>query len=303
MKYFEDDYRKKIRLKEINEKIQEKKKRNRTYLKGQRGVRRYYDYDKAFAEEYDYEEDKPEDERQIKCVFTKDLRRQKLFAYLKYLKGRKILVRDLAWKFAVTERTIQHDLRFLEENGFIKTQINKTLKGKMTKNSYIVNKNKEKDLPFENTYLGVCFIVKKDDGIYVLTETNYKAKELAVTNFKPMNDCYFRLPQVKLKLEKRIDEKSFNVATKILGSKFEKEYNGLIYFGYYDKKTKRIDYENDCKPYIEHRKTKIIFTWFLLTKSIVIPKGFMWIKLDKCNRKIKHTLVNKCLSKIKDVLG
>ena len=126
--------------------------------------------------------------------------------YRKKIRLKEILVRDLAWKFAVTERTIQHDLRFLEENGFIKTQINKTLKGKRTKNSYIVKKNKEKDLPFENTYLGVCFIVKKDDGIYVLTKTNYKAKELAGINFKPMNDCYFRLPQVKLKLEKRIDE-------------------------------------------------------------------------------------------------
>ena len=116
-------------------------KQNITYLKGQRGVRKYYDYDKldelGFDEVYDKEKDRP-----IKCVFTKNLRREKLFAYLKYLKGRKVLIRDLAWKFAVTERTIQSDLKFFEDNGFIERKTNKTHIGRMTKNSYIVNKNK-----------------------------------------------------------------------------------------------------------------------------------------------------------------
>lgn len=42
------------------------------------------------------------------------------------------------------KRTIQSDLRWLENNGFIVTQKNKTYKGKQTKNSYIVNLEKEK---------------------------------------------------------------------------------------------------------------------------------------------------------------
>ena len=93
---------------EREERIKYIKAQRRSYLKGKRGVRLYYDRD--------YYED---EEAQIKCVFTRDLRREKLFAYLKYLNGKKVFVRDLAWKFAVTERTIQSDLKFLIDNGYI----------------------------------------------------------------------------------------------------------------------------------------------------------------------------------------
>ena len=145
-------------------------KQNKTYLKGQRGVRKYYDYDKldelGFDEVYDKEKDRP-----TKCVFTKNLRREKLFAYLKYLNSKKVLVRDLAWKFAVTERTMQSDLKFFVDNGFIERKVNKTHIGRMTKNSYIVNKNKEKDLELNDQYLFVLFITKKDDKYYILTKT------------------------------------------------------------------------------------------------------------------------------------
>lgn len=48
-------------------------------------------------------------EGQVKCVYTKDLRLEKLFGYLKYLNGIEILIRDLAFHYAVTERTIQPD--------------------------------------------------------------------------------------------------------------------------------------------------------------------------------------------------
>lgn len=109
---------------EREEQIKYIKAQRRSYLKGKRGVRLYYDRD--------YFED---EEAQIKCVFTRDLRREKLFAYLKYLNGKKVFVRDLAWKFAVTERTIQSDLKFLIDNGYIERQINKTFKGRQTKNS------------------------------------------------------------------------------------------------------------------------------------------------------------------------
>ena len=135
-----------IRLEEKKEYFEMKKQRNKTYLKGQRGVRYYYDYDKRFInpddnDEYsDYDLDALEVqglERQIKCVYKKDLRLEKLFGYLKYLNSRKVLIRDLAFHFGVTERTIQTDLRWLENNGFITVQKNKTFNGKQTKNSYI----------------------------------------------------------------------------------------------------------------------------------------------------------------------
>lgn len=120
---FRDPYEREIILKqrqeELAEKLKEKKERNKTYLKGQRGVRRYYDYKKLESLNYedkdeygclndydDVEEDEDVEEqvfeRPIKCIFARELRRKKLYAYLKYLKGRKVLVRDLAWKFAVT---------------------------------------------------------------------------------------------------------------------------------------------------------------------------------------------------------
>lgn len=124
--YIEKDTLRNIRLDEKKKELQEIKARNKTYLKGQRGVRFYYDYDKRYinqdGEEVDYDGDNPEEEnltRQVKCVYTKDLRLEKLFGYLKYLNGRKVLIRNLAFRFAVTERTIQHDLRWLEINGFL----------------------------------------------------------------------------------------------------------------------------------------------------------------------------------------
>ena len=152
----------KIRIEDKKEKAKEIKARNKTYLKGRRGVRFYYDYDKRYKNEFgdyvDYDGDNPEEEnltRQVKCVYTKDLRLEKLFGYLKYLSGRKVLIRDLAFHFGVTERTIQHDLRWLENNGFISVRTNKTSKGIQTQNSYIVNVKKEKDLPCDQTFLNV----------------------------------------------------------------------------------------------------------------------------------------------------
>ncbi len=109
---FRDPYDREIilqqRREELAERLREKKQRNKTYLKGQRGVRRYYDYDIPI-----YEDKVGNEIRQIKCVYTRDKRRKSLFKYLKYLKGKKVLVRDLAWKYAVTERTIQSDLKYL----------------------------------------------------------------------------------------------------------------------------------------------------------------------------------------------
>jgi hypothetical protein len=236
-------------------------------------------------------------------VFKKDLRIRKLFAYLKYLNGKKILVRDLAWHFAVTERTIQHDLRWLENNGFITTQKNKTRKGIQTKNSYLVNTDKENDLPFENTYLAVCFIAKQNDDYYVLTKTNYVPQEQNFKKFKPMKDCNFNLPQVKLGVEKRLDDKSLNMAKKLFENDLSKYYKGYIYSGYYNKKILHhsdIDYDDII---ITNRRTRLMFSWFLLDDLAVVSTGYMWIKLDSSNRKIDNTITNKCLNKIQTILG
>lgn len=148
---------------EREERVKYIKAQRRSYLKGKRGVRLYYDRD--------YFED---EEAQIKCVFTRDLRREKLFAYLKYLNGKKVFVRDLAWKFAVTERTIQSDLKFLIDNGYIERQINKTFKGRQTKNSYIVHPEKQKELAYGgNKSIMPIFVAKKDDNYYVCVEMGF----------------------------------------------------------------------------------------------------------------------------------
>ena len=177
---FRDPYERQIilqqRQEELAEKLKEKKERNKTYLKGQRGVRRYYDYKKLESLNY---EDKDEDgylndyddieedenaeeqvcERPIKCVFTREYRRKKLYEYLKYLKGKKVLVRNLAWKYAVTERTIQSDLKYLIDNDYITRQINKTYLNRQTKNSYIVNLKKQKISNIQETKLLVTFLL------------------------------------------------------------------------------------------------------------------------------------------------
>ena len=53
---------------------------SKIYLKGQRGARKYYDYDKldelCFDEIYNKESDRP-----IKCVFTKNLRRERCMLF------------------------------------------------------------------------------------------------------------------------------------------------------------------------------------------------------------------------------
>ena len=106
-------HKKQLELEDKIEYFKKKKERNKTYLKGQRGKRLYYDYDKRYKNEFgeyvEYDGDNPEEEnltRQVKCVYKKDLRLEKLFGHLKYLNGRKVLIRDLAFRFGVTERTI-----------------------------------------------------------------------------------------------------------------------------------------------------------------------------------------------------
>ena len=82
------------------------KKLERTYIKGKRGVKLYYDsahYDEyEIDDDYDGEYEKYE----VTKIFRKSIRREKLWNYFKYLEGKKIAVENLAIKFGVTERTI-----------------------------------------------------------------------------------------------------------------------------------------------------------------------------------------------------
>lgn len=286
-----------LKHKERKEKIN---KRNKTYLKGQRGIRKYYDYDKLDELGFDDVKDK-ESDRPIKCVFTKNLRREKLFAYLKYLNGRKVSVRDLAWKFAVTERTIQNDLKYFVDNGFIQRQINKTRKGKMTKNSYIVNKDKEKDLQLEDSYLFVVFIAKKDNKYYVLTKTEYDESNKTFYQQR-IEDFEFELPNVKIENISKIDKISLEIAKDIFNRDLKDEYKSMVYSNIAKGKFPRIDKYG--KTQNEWWKEKDSFTLFLLKDKYPCADICKWITLNIAPRRIRIHCQNKGLKYIKDnILG
>lgn len=276
------------------------RKLSRIYLKGQRGVRKYYDYDKldelGFDEVYDKEKDRP-----IKCVFTKNLRREKLFAYLKYLKGRKVLIRDLAWKFAVTERTIQSDLKFLVDNKFIERKVNKTHIGRMTKNSYIVNKNKEKDLELNDQFLFVVFITKKDDKYFVLTKTEYDKSNKTFYQQK-IEDFEFELPNIKIENSKKIDKISFAIAKDIFSRDLKDEYKSIVYSNIIKGKFKEIDEYGKIQN--EWWKEKSYCSLFVLNEMVKCNSGYKWITLNVAPRRIRSHNQNKGLKYIKDnILG
>ena len=275
-------------------------KQNKTYLKGQRGVRKYYDYDKldelGFDEVYDKEKDRP-----TKCVFTKNLRREKLFAYLKYLNGKKVLVRDLAWKFAVTERTTQSDLKFFIDNGFIEKQINKTAIGRITKNSYIVNKNKEKDLELNDQFLFVVFITKKDDKYHILTKTEYSEKNKTFYRQK-VEDFEFELPNIKIENSKKIDDISKKIAKDIFSKDLKDEYKSIVYSNIVKGKFEEIDEYG--KTQNEWWKEKDYFTLYILKEKYACAYGYKWLTLNVAPRRIRSHNQNKGLKYIKDnILG
>ena len=314
MKYYDDEYgyvdeldlkkikeiRQKERIEQNKIKIEDKKKRNKTYLKGQRGARKYYDYDRL--EELGFDEiTNKEQDRPIKCIYNKNLRREKLFAYLKYLKGTKVSVRDLAWKFAVTERTMQSDLKFFIDNGFIEKQINKTAIGRITKNSYIVNKNKEKDLNLNNSILFVVFIARKGNKYYVLTKTDYDEFNKSFYN-KTIEDFDFELPSVRIESIKMIDKISNKIASSIFSKNFKDEYKSVVYSNIAKGKFPRIDEYG--KTQNEWWKEKDYFSLFILNRLYDCKIDYKWITLNTAPRKIGIYNQNKGLKYIKEnILG
>ena len=301
---------------EQQERLQEKKKRNKTYLKGRYGKRLYYDYDKKYKDDdytTDYEELDEDDEeyyelkdprRQLKCIFKKDLRREKLFAYFKYLNGKKVLVRDLAWKFAVTERTIQTDIKYLIDNNFIKRQINYTKKGKQTKNSYIVNLSKVKDLPCEDTGLKVVFLAKQNNEYYILTETEYKGRDKSYKSpsHKTIDEYEFNLPFVRIKDVNKLDNISHFIAQKLFDTDLSIFYKGYIFKDITKSCFKDVDIKGRFIKVFH--KAKYYFTLYMLNECIELPNGYRWIKLSIAPRRLRSKSSNKCLMYIKkNILG
>ena len=285
------------------EAIEKRKKLNKTYLKGRYGKRFYYDYGKRYIDDdkidysLDDEQEIKDPNRQLKCVFTKDLRRQKLFAYLKYLDGRKVLVRDLAWKFAVTERTIQNDLKYLIDNGFVERKLNKTREGKQTRNSYIVNKTKEKDLHLPDACLIVVFVAKQNNDYYILTKTDY-TKE----SEKQIDYYDFDMPSMKEKRPKDIDNHSKQLANKIFGQDLNKFYKGMVYSSAPRGKDK---YKNRSGIVVkEYWRDKFYFSLFELDEIIPAQVGYFWIKLSVAPRRIGVNAIDRGINYIKrNILG
>ena len=285
------------RLQQLKEQANYIKRRNKSYLKGQYGKRLYYD--KTKCDDLDDElDDNDEDEikRPVKCVFTKNLRRDKLFHYLKYLNGKKVLIRDLAWKFAVTERTIQNDLRWLENNGFVERKINKNAKGKMTKNSFVVRNAKEVDLPCKDNFLRVVFVAKQNESWYILTKTDYKTSK-----GKTINECSFTLPNQKQRYaEKLLNENSFAIAKQIFQQDLRNFYKGHIFTDLY--KHYSYKYFRFGGKEATLTKYKNYFTLFELPECLPTAKNYYWLKLSVAPRRIKDKSTNKCLKQLKNLL-
>ena len=296
---FRDPYERQIilqqRQEELAEKLKEKKECNKTYLKGQRGVRRYYDYDIPVIQGKDGKEI-----RQIKCVYTRDKRLKSMFEYFEYLKGKKILVRDLAWKYAVTVRTIQNDLKYLIDNGFIKRQINKTYLNRQTKNSYIVNPEKKKDLPFtDDCFVHPIVVAKQNDNYYIVTQTDYDESKV-VRGYRNIESFFFELSEFPLTKISDIDKISLTYAGRIFGNDISLKYYGEVYSYIANGK----DVDEDTKKVYDRWTNKLYFSLIELDELYPPKEGYKWITLKVAPRRIKRFDINKGLHYItKEILG
>lgn len=299
-KYLDRKAKEKIRIEEAKERAKEKAELKKSYLKGQYGVRRYYDYDKQKEISNDILEIEDEEEyqkalidnRPIKCVFKKDLRREKLYMYLKYLNGRKVLIRDLAWKFAGTERTLQSDLKYLIENEYIERKINRTYKNRETKNSFFVNPKKSKDFAFTGeNYLIPILLLNKDNEKYILTKTEY-TKEKVVYGKVNISDFDFCLPFEKIRNIKRAEIVSKTYIEKVLGENIDCEYKGIFY-SYISKGIDRDEY--NYNKIIEKWNCRYLFSLIEIKNEYPKKDGYRWIKLSTAPRRINDFVINKGL--------
>lgn len=275
-----------------------KRKLKDEYLKGQRGVRLYYDSN--HFDEYILEED-VESEGNVKCVFTKSLRREKMWNYFKYLNGKKIGIHELAWKFAVTERTIQNDIKFLVDNGYIEKKRNNTSKGKQTKNSYITLKEYQSGVATMFTFLQIIYLAKKDNDWYIISRTDYDESKVKykVRNIK---DFTFTLPHKRIYSKNNIDELSIEFTNKIFSQDLQNTYQGIVFEHISKNKYIKVDKFLHKKKKI--KQIKCFFVLYKLDECLKCNKGFRWIKLSIAPKRIKDFKVNKGIHYIcKNLLG
>lgn len=283
------EYIEKRKQEERERRIKEAKEERRSYLKGRHGVRYYYDPSKYVVDPYT---------PKLKCIFTRDLRREKLFAYLKYLNGKKVFVRDLAWKFAVTERTIQSDLKFLIDNGFIERQMNKTRHNRQTMNSYIVHKEKQKELAFGGgKYVRPIYVAKKDNDYYICVETDYGFYKRNGRR-RNVEDCYYSLFEHGIDSEEYITKESHKLAVNYFTTDISGEYYGTI--------CSIVDhgkiYDKDHNEEIRFRD-KTFFTLMVLDELYPTTKDARWITLKVAPRRLKNKVNNKAIYNVKKLLG
>lgn len=223
-----------------------------------------------------------------------------MFKYLKYLKGKKVLVRNLAWKYAVTERTIQSDLKYLIDNGFIERQTNKTHLNRQTKNSYIVHPEKEKDFPFDDDcFVHPIIIAKQNENYYIITQSDYDESKV-VRGYRNIELFFFELPEFPLKKTSDIDKISLTYANDVFGNNISLKYYGEVYS--YIVKGKDVD--EDTKKVYERWTNKLYFSLIELEKLYPPREGYRWITLKVAPRRIKRFDINKGLHYItKEILG
>lgn len=308
--------RAKERAEERKEWAEKKKKLKKSYLKGQRGRRKYFDYDKLdyseiddndYADDFDIDscDEREFAEHPIKCVYTRDLRRKSLFKYFKYLNGKMVAVRDLAWKFAVTERTIQNDLKWLVDEGFVNKVTNVAKNGKQTQNTYIVHPEKEIDFPCKYSFIQFVFLAKQNDKWQILLKTDYDESK-CVRGKININNFNFYLPSARIYSENKIENKSLEVATKIFKRDLQEEYKGVKFkrfsshiYTHHDYNA--LYYDKTISKKIE---TKDFFVLFVLDEMLESEKGYRWISLSTAPKRLKSTRLTKGINFItKNCLG
>ena len=292
-----------VGLRYINKKAKTHKieKVEKTYIKGRRGVKLYYDsahYDEyEIDDEYDGEYEKDE----VRKVFRKSIRREKLWNYFKYLGGRKIAVEKLARKFSVTERTIQNDVKFLIDGGYIEKQTNKTRKGKQSQNSYITIKQYESNVLVKNSYLQVIYLAQKNNEWYVIARTDYDESKVKykVRNIK---DFTFTLPHKEVYSKNNIEEFSIEITEKVFSKNLQDEYQGIIFNHSSKHRYYKFDDYLHKKPKI--KRVKCYFALYKLNEIMPCNKRFRWIKLSIAPKRIRDFKANKGLHYVKkNILG
>ena len=277
------------------------KKLERTYIKGKRGVKLYYDSTHYDEYEIDGKYDSGYEKYEVRKVFRKSISREKLWNYFKYLEGKKIAVENLAIKFGVTERTIQNDVKFLIDGGYIERQTNKTTKGKQTKNSYITIKQYESNVLVKNSYLQVIYLAQKDNEWYVIARTDYVESKVKykVRNIK---DFTFTLPHKEVYSKNNIEGFSIEITEKVFSKNLQDKYQGIIFEHSSKHRYYKIDDYLHTKP--KFKKIKCYFVLYKLDECLPCNKGFRWIKLSIAPKRIRDFKTNKGLHYVrKNILG